>query len=395
MDPAKTVIASPLKKNITWSDPPENSDGPASGKVQKDTPRITVSPKTANAPASGPQVSPSFIGKLFSYFRANTTVPDDDLSLKRPVFTEDTTLNELNTLSIAELTERLENMSKTVYNDTKITWTRPDFKSIRAIPRGPLLLPSSLNPHSGEFAQKDSKGQAKELAAEIHLLQAKACWLSRDYKSMAIFTKKALDASEGVSFAPYTAKVCFYIAISYIAMKDFQNGLLFLEVAQECKGVYREGELLDWVRKESEIYQTRVNSQSSPTASKSKSKSAKSKGKSSIYDPAHRRQTSSSTAKLERRVSAQWWHEDVPGQGTSLTTSPGQAQFSAGSSSRARSISLSLSDVPSNSKSSSFSGNLETLGAELGLDLGNLIGELDDGKGDYEEEEEDGEEGEE
>lgn len=364
---AKNFVASPLKKRITWSNLPENSDGSTSAKIPKGTPLTILSPNTGKVlerASQDPPHSAHFIGRLFSYFKASSTLADNDVALKQPVLTKDTTFDELDTLTVAELIERLENMSKTVFNETQITWSKTDFESIRAIPSGPLLLPASSHPRAGEFAQTDSKGQAKELEADIHLLQAKACWLSRDYRAMAVSAKKALDASENFAFPAYTAKICFYIAVSYCGLQDFENGLLFLGIAQECKGVYREGELINWVQKEAILHQSRVSNQSPKAKSK----------KFSIYSARNTRK--GSTSNYNPKSSSKWWHTDAVHE----TVSPGIDQSSEGWS-QARSLSTASSE-----SRSSFTGNIANLALELENLSGNGSDEVDEDENGVDEE---------
>ena len=354
MDSLKNLLPGSAKKNITWSDLPESADGPTLTRVAEGKTRISINPNTANVREPTSQDSPQsarFIGKLFSYFKATNTLPIDDAALKRPVFTKDTTLGEVKSLTIAELSERLENMSRTTYNENKMTWLKSDFKSIRSIPRGPLLLPALANPRASQFSQADSKGQAKELEADIYLLQAKASWLARDYQSMAAYTQKALKASEDNCFPAYTAKVCFYIAVSYIGLRDFPTGQAFLDLARECKGIYREGELIDWVQQETDLLRDRVANQD-PNLKIPKSK------KQSIYTAGSRRKRSISNP--SQLAASQWWQS--------------RTEQDSGTSS-SRDFSTGLSSAASMASRNSFVGNVADLGAELGGLLGSDLEE--------------------
>ena len=240
-------------KNVTWADDdypglPEESDGLASRASLSNSLATPVS-KTFTLVKNV-----ALVGRIFSWWNDTaeseqaSTMPSQTLPVSKELPAED----GLNELTMSELIDNLEYRSRPRLNPV---WQGKNKPATRHDPEG---LTGASHRNANGFIRSDPKGQIQELRTELQLARAENCWINHDYKTMVDCSMKALELSEELGNIEYTAKVCFYVAIAHFGLGDFAGGRQFLKNAEKCKGVFREGDLIDWARAEAMLYEKRI-----------------------------------------------------------------------------------------------------------------------------------------
>ena len=246
----------PSTKNVTWAE----DDHSGSSKGSQDRPSSASFSASLVTPISGAFTLVKRINSWFHNTAQSAQVPATP-SQTLPVSKDLPTADDLEAMTVSELIDNLEYRSRPRLNPTRSTRQGKNKPATKHNPKVPTGGTASSYSNGNSFIRLDPKGQVQELQAEIQLAQAKVCWFKHDFKTMHSCSMKALELSQEFGSVEHVAKVCFYVAIARFGLGDFAGGHQSLKNVDKCKGVFREGGLVPWARKEAILFENRAELQ--------------------------------------------------------------------------------------------------------------------------------------